>query len=246
MTWVAAAISAVGVGYSIYSSAHEKNKAKKEKKRLMAENHDFNVDPNYAKNQSLAEYMAQNGMGEQALAFYKNQNQRQLSASNQAVLDVGGGINDINRNFAASQAGLESITAKDALMKQDNLKTLMDQNVAVAGQNTMKWAIGYKNWKDQLSIATNTNAQANENIAKGVMNLGQLAANGMAQSNNGGSGSNSRTMNNNANTNTYTPSSQLFDPNFNGGNNDASQIVDWKPSYQNNPTSQYYNPEVLT
>lgn len=174
---VGGAFQGAGTLMQMRRGNEQRRGGKRDLKRLLGENHDFQIESEYNNNKDLASYMAQNGLGEQALNFYKTQNERMLSRANQVALDVGGGINAIQGNLDSSIRGLAELTVKDGMMKNDNLKLLMEQNTALAAQKTMKWAIGYKKWMDDIARARNDVDQGSQNLVKGMTNFGQTWSN---------------------------------------------------------------------
>lgn len=174
---VGAAVGILGSVYQVYSGIRDRRNAKKDMEKLMKEDHQFNVDPAYSKNRDLASYMAQQGLDDQSYQFYKTQNERALANANQASLEAGGGVNSIQKNYDTSLRGFGDLAAKNAVLKSDNLKLLMDNNVALAGQNTMQWAIDFKKWQDQNQRGINAMNTGAQNTASGLSNLGQGLSN---------------------------------------------------------------------
>lgn len=179
-TWVAAVVAGVGTGFGIYSDLHAKNQAKKDQKRLMAEQQAYQTPDGFQQNKDLASYMSQYGLDEQSLQFYKSQNERNLANANQTALELGGGINTINQNYESSIRGLGDLALKNSMMKADNLKLLMEQTSAMAGQDQMNWAINYKAWKDKMNLANNQINASNQSLANNVSNLGSILANSLS------------------------------------------------------------------
>lgn len=173
-TWVAAVVGAVGVGYGIYSDVRQKNKAKKEQKRLMAENEAYKTPDEFQQNKDLASYMAQRGLDERSLQFYKTQNERNLANANQTALELGGGVNTINQNYESSLRGLGDLAVKDGMMNNDTLKLLIEQSSALGGQRQMEWAIGYKKWKDAMNLSQNQINASNQGMVNGITSLGSI------------------------------------------------------------------------
>jgi len=173
-TWVAAVVSGVGVGYKIYSDVRQKSQTKKEQKRLMAEQPAYETPDEFKQNKDLASYMAQRGLDEQSLQFYKTQNERNLANANQTALELGGGVNTINQNYESSLRGLGALAVRDSMMKADNLKLLMENNATLGGQAQTNWAINYKQWKDAMNFSNNQINAPNQGIVDGVTSLGSI------------------------------------------------------------------------
>jgi hypothetical protein len=153
---------------------------------------DYNVQQEYFDNQGLAENMAQSGLSEEALNYYTTNAQRGLSVSIDGLLQSGGGANSIAGAIDNYNRSLSQVAAADAEMKNNNLRYLVEQNKALAGQKTMKWSLNeYEPYKDKAAAATAMQKTGTENIFNGVSQIGAAgvaASSAFNYSGSGGSG----------------------------------------------------------
>lgn len=137
----------------------------------------YNIEDEYYNNQSLAENNAQTGLSQQSLDYYGNQANRGLSAGIDATLQGGGGINSIQNLYDQYLQGGQKVAAEDSQLKNQNLKILMDQNAALAGQKTQQWVLNqYEPYKDKAQAASAAKTAATQNIFGGISGLASGAA----------------------------------------------------------------------
>ncbi|MFX1709064.1 hypothetical protein PV783_34170 [Chitinophaga sp. CC14] len=150
-------------------------------KRLAAQNQrpDFEISPEYYQNQALAQSMAQTGLPESSLQYYTSNLERGLSGTNSAALQAGGGPNAIASGFDSYRMGLGEVAARDAEMKNANIRYLIDRNRDIAEQRTMQWSLNkYEPYKDTARLASQLQAQGTENIFSGISQVGGAIAGG--------------------------------------------------------------------
>ena len=180
MSWaiIGIGVGVASTGYSIYSGARQKSKAKKELERLNREKPIETVPQDVLDNQQMAKIRAQTGLpSEQYNQAMKDIN-RQQSRSLKRATDRGMGLGlvaalDDNANRAIERLGVENAKART-----QNERVLMDVNSQIAN---WKKGIYDRNvrqvWDRNYDYNMGLQGQGNQNIANAINSAIGLAGN---------------------------------------------------------------------
>lgn len=177
---VVSGISALGkTGVGIEQLIHSKKLADANKRPT------FNIQDEYFNNRDIAENMAQHGLTDKSLDFYRTNAERGLTSGIDATLQGGGGVNQIQNLFDNETQSLNQISAKDAEQQNANIKYFMDANKDLAGQKTQAWVLNkYEPFKDKAKAAANERVAGLNNAFTGAGELAStFAAANTAQNN---------------------------------------------------------------
>jgi len=129
----------------------------------------FKIQDEYFDNDSLAESRAQSGLSDTSKDFYSSTAERGLTSGIDTTLRGGGTVNNIQNLYDSYLQGERSIAAEDDNRRIQNLKTVMDTNVELAGQKTQEWALNkYEPYKDKMKAATQEKEAGYGNLFGGL------------------------------------------------------------------------------
>jgi|688.fasta_scaffold00239_64 hypothetical protein len=161
---VVAGSLAYGVGSNI-----SKNRKAKEREQALGGKPVYNIQEPTLKNQSLAEYNAQQGLSDEAKMIYENSASRGLSDSIDALLKVGGGINSVSDLYSKYQdKGIELATLDDQIRFR-NQQLLMNQNEKMANELDKSYQINKLDpWKDEKQAIAELRTIARNDLNAGI------------------------------------------------------------------------------
>jgi hypothetical protein len=141
----------------------------------------FNIQDEYFNNVNLAENMARSGLPEASQQFYTTNAERGLSAGLDVALRTGAG--NISSLYDTYNRGISAIAARDAELRDENLKYLIGRNLELADQKTQKWVIDkYEPYKDEARAISELDAAGTSNQWNGINTItGALSAYGASQ-----------------------------------------------------------------
>jgi hypothetical protein len=160
------------MGYGAYQVGNAKKLAKQNPFP------DYTIPSEYYSNVGLAEREAQTGLSPETLAFLSQQNQQSLAASSNAILQGGGGINNIAQLYGQSNAQNAQLAQLNESLRLNKIQNLMEQKKELAGQKMYEWKLNqYDRWRDKAVAAAMMGAQGNKNIMGGIDSFGTGVAN---------------------------------------------------------------------
>lgn len=181
MSFIAAGVAVVGVGYSIYSSVHQSNLAKKAQK---AQTDAINNAPKYQvqdevyQNKNLAEGQA---FGQNRALQMQQQNvSQEASNAGAQARDVSSSTSDLLSTVAAINANknttLRGLGQDQAAVQQQNMQTLYGVNNQVIDEQDKAWNYN-QNMPYQMKIAALRDQiqTSRELSAKSADNAGSIA-----------------------------------------------------------------------
>lgn len=137
----------------------------------------------YGDNLGLAEQNASQGLSQQSLNAYNQQNQQNFASATNAILQGGGSINDIGKLYGQANTAEIGLIGQDETLRDKHLEQLYERRQEMAGQLTTKWRLDYYNrWKDQAAANAQLLNQAYklptamETMAKDVQIAGSIAS----------------------------------------------------------------------
>jgi len=166
-------------GYNAYKGKQAKNKL------ANMGSVDYEIPQGYADNVGLTASEAQSGYDPETLNKVLNQYSSNLAATNNAILQGGGGINDIAKGYGMYTDGVAKLAIQDSTLKNPKIENYLQASSTYAGQEALKWKLN-KYDKDRNDRAAamaqisgfNQGANAGVNTAiQGGMNLGQYFSN---------------------------------------------------------------------
>lgn len=163
-------------GYGAYQTSNAK--------KLASQNAfpDYVIPSQFYDNVGLLQDRAQEGISQDTLAFLAQQNQQNLAASTNAILQGGGSVNNIAALYQGNQAQNAQLAQLDEQLRLQNVNNLIESRKELAGQELYKWKINkFDRWRDKATAAAMLGAQGQKNIMGGLDSLGSAAV-GMAQS----------------------------------------------------------------
>ena len=137
----------------------------------------------YGDNLGLAEQNASQGLSQQSLNAYNQQNQQNFASATNAILQGGGSINDIGKLYGQANTAEIGLIAQNEALRDKHLEQLYERRQEMAGQLTTKWRLDYYNrWKDQAAANAMLLNQAQkmptgmETLANDVKLAGSIAS----------------------------------------------------------------------
>lgn len=132
----------------------------------------YSIQDEYYNNVGIAENLAQSGLTQESKDFYSDRAEQGLTYGVDATLRGGGGVNSIASLYNTFNEDNARIAAEDSQLKISNIKSLMEQNSALAGQKTYKWAIDeYEPYKDNSKAAASAIASGNASMWNGLSGM---------------------------------------------------------------------------
>jgi hypothetical protein len=181
LSWASVAVSAVGVGSSIYKGL-KANSADKAAAREGAslKRPFYQIPEEYIQNRNILGQQAQGGLSADEKNYMGEQRERGLSSSLEALKQTGGGPNDfaqLNQVFGDS---LKSQAALDAQLHMKNIEFFTNANKDLAGQKATAFGINeLQPYESKLKEIQDRRiaAQTNENnaIDEGIGSLSAVA-----------------------------------------------------------------------
>lgn len=173
--WASLILGLAQMGYGAYKTSQAK------KAYNSISDAPYNISSLYADNVGLSESRAQTGWSADSTNFYTNQLQQGLQASNSAMLQAGGGINDLAKSYATFTTGIKSFALEGDQMKSKNIAQLISDRSALAREQTQQWAINkYKKMQDQKAAAAlmfqNAQSTTNSGMNTALQGASQLGS----------------------------------------------------------------------
>lgn len=173
MVWGAVIGGILGLGKMAYG-AYQTKKAKDAAGIAPT----YNISDQYYNNVGLAQSeLSQGGFSADTLNALYQANQQNLAASTNAILQSGGGANDIASLYRASAQANAALALPDQQLKMAKVQNLMEQRLNLAGQEIIQWRTNqYNRWKDKAKAAALLGAMGNQNIMGGIDQIGSSVA----------------------------------------------------------------------
>ena len=148
----------------------------------------YSIQNEYYDNVDIASYLAQQGLTQESKNYYDNAANRGLSRATDVSLQTGGGINSFANIYDTYLQGQYKVAAEDSQLQTQNYQNLIQQNLNLAGQETMKWSINeLEPYKDRMKAAAAAADASAKNIFGGinsVIGAGATAATALSQEKN--------------------------------------------------------------
>lgn len=171
--WGAIIGGILGLGKMAYG-AYQRKKAKDEAGAAPM----YQIGDQYYNNVGLAQSeLSQGGFSADALNALYQANQQNLAASTNAILQSGGGANDIASLYRNAAQANVALALPDQQLRMSKVQNLMEQRLNLAGQEILKWRTNqYNRWKDKAQAAAMLGAMGNQNIMSGLDQFGASAS----------------------------------------------------------------------
>lgn len=159
-------------GYGAYQTSNAK--------KLASQNAfpDYVIPSQFYDNVGLLQNRAQEGISQDTLAFLAQQNQQNLAASTNAILQGGGSVNNIAALYQGNQAQNAQLAQLDEQLRLQNVNNLIESRKELAGQELYKWKINkFDRWRDKATAAAMLGAQGQKNIIGGIDMFATSSAN---------------------------------------------------------------------
>ena len=169
--------TAVNIGRAFGAGAQEK-KDKEELARLAKPF--YKIQDEFYGNRNSALESAQSGLTQDSKDYYTDQVSRGLGTGISAVLQGGGGPNDIARLLDSYNSGIKSVAVEDSERKVDNIRYFHRMNNELAGEKIKQWTINeyqpYQNKLKELTQRIAADKQNKFNAIQGAIGSGQAVA----------------------------------------------------------------------
>lgn len=160
-------IAAAGALYTIGSGIAQKAKANKIRRQNVRPQ--FQIQPEYQRNVSLAQSMAQEGLPQATQQFYQTQAERGLQSANDVALQTGQGVNAIAGNLDVYNQGIQRLAAQSGLLRNENIRYLIDQQTRLAEERQKEFAINqYAPFQERAREAAAMTNAGSQNINTGI------------------------------------------------------------------------------
>ena len=171
--WGAIIGGVLGLGKMAYG-AYQAKKAKDAAGKAPT----FSISDQYYNNVGLAQSeLSQGGFSADALSALYQANQQNLAASTNAILQSGGGANDIASLYRNAAQANAALALPDQQLRMAKVQNLMENRLNLAGQEIIQWRTNqYNRWKDKAQAAAMLGAMGNQNIMSGLDQFGASAA----------------------------------------------------------------------
>jgi hypothetical protein len=136
--WGAIIQLALGLGTAGYN-AYKKKQAQNKLDNL-AKN-DYQTPQEYYDILGLAQSEAQTGYSPETLQSIQDQYNQNLTSSNQAILQGGGGINDISKNYSVYTDSVAKLGVADDTLSNAKMQNLYQATATIAGQKALEWKL---------------------------------------------------------------------------------------------------------
>lgn len=176
MSWASVAISAGTLIAGAASKAHQNNLAKKKEKEAGARPV-YNIPNPTIKNQYAIENNAQQGLSDESKLMYQQNADRSISASLDALLKSGGGVNSISDLFEKNQNSNIELAMINDKARFVNQQLLYNQNNLMSDQLDKKYQLNSLDpWKDAQQAAAEFRARGQADMQAGVAMAGSAFA----------------------------------------------------------------------
>lgn len=167
---------AVGLGTAIYGAA-QKAKYQRQQAALASRRPQYQINPEEANMESLAESRAGQGLSDEARAQLNSNTAQNFAASTGAALRGGADANSIGNIASGTQNAYNQTALYDDQMRLQNLSSLQNEWARMSANRDKQWQINQEEpWKDNMT-ATNLQLQgANNTIMSGVNAVGSAGA----------------------------------------------------------------------
>lgn len=156
----------LGLGQAGYSS-YKKNQAQKKLDQMPSVN--YAIPQGYADNLGLTAQQAETGFDPQSLETILNQYQQNFTASNSAILQGGGGFNDISKNYGVLTDAIAKVGVADSTLKNTKIENYLQASSTYAGQEALKWKLNkYDKDRNDRAAATALISGYNQSTNKGL------------------------------------------------------------------------------
>lgn len=172
MALLAAGLVTAGIGaYKAIKGASDTAAAKK--RALYNIRPNFDISPEYFTNRNIAGSLAGQGLTSDATSYYGDQASRGLGSSIGALLQTGGGINNIQDLYDKFDNNNRAIATQDSEQKVANIKNLMLANNQLADQRTQKWVLDkLQPFQDEAKSISAQKAQGAGEVNSGLNTIG--------------------------------------------------------------------------
>lgn len=163
-------------GYGAYKAGQAK--------KLASQNAfpDYVIPSQFYDNVGFPQNRAQEGISQDTLAFLAQQQQQNLAASTNAILQGGGSVNNIAALYQGANAQNAQLSQLDEQLRLQNVNNLIEARKELAGQELYKWKINkYDQWRNKAVAAAMLGAQGQKNTMGGLDSMGSALV-GAAQS----------------------------------------------------------------
>lgn len=233
--WGAIISGILGLGQMGYG-AYQKSKAKKW--ALSHPQPEYKTPSLYYDNLGLAEQQAQTGFTPETLNFLSQTMQQNQAQATNAVLQAGGGVNNVAQIYGNTNNSLKALGVEDEKLRLAKINQLYEARKDLAGQKMMEWKLNFfDKWKNEAAANAikmdNSNQMMNNGMNTTISAIGQGADYYSSQNK----------MNNNNDLLVQQPPQQNYMP---GNNASQYESADWMqgtninqqpPSIYNSPTS---------
>jgi hypothetical protein len=180
LTPIGAGIDAAAGIYSLISGIGQKARGK----RLAEENIRpiYEIPKEIQANQQLAQLYANQGMpAEQLSQAQRNIQQNQAVASNLASTQRGGALAGAGAIQAGSNQATNELAAQSAMMRMQNIRSLMSANQTLAGYRDKAFDYNQaQKYQEQAAAARALQGEGAQNIAGGLSTIGGAALTGLS------------------------------------------------------------------
>jgi len=167
--------AAVGVAQMV-QAGKQNREAKKLQKNFV--NPTYQIAKPILDNQALAESRAGQGLSDAALSVYRDNVNRSMTASIDAILRGGGNVNSISDLNDASEDNFAQIALLEEEVRMKNTQTYLAQNERLAAELDKQFQINeYAPAQDKKQLIAALRQQANDNKWKGINTIGSAVGN---------------------------------------------------------------------
>lgn len=164
--WGAIISGILGLGQMGYG-AYQKSKAKKW--ALSHPQPEYKTPSLYYDNLGLAEQQAQTGFTPETLNFLSQTMQQNQAQATNAVLQAGGGVNNVAQIYGNTNNSLRALGVEDEKLRLAKINQLYEARKDLAGQKMMEWKLNFfDKWKNEAAANAIKMGNANESINSGL------------------------------------------------------------------------------
>lgn len=175
MTIAAAAQAGAGIIQGVVG-AFQKGKAKRmarANKRPV-----YSIQKGITDNQALIESRAGQGISDASRQFLRQDSERGLTSSIDAILAGGGSVNNISDLYGNYQTGISKMALVDEEMRTKNIQNMIAQNNTMAAEQDKAWQVNvYAPYADKAQAAAALSKQGTDNMWKGINSVIGAGAN---------------------------------------------------------------------
>jgi hypothetical protein len=129
----------------------------------------YKIQDPVLENQAIAESRAGQGISDASRQELKQESERGLTSSIDAILSGGGSVNNIADLYSNFQGGVSKMALLDEEMRTRNIQNLISQNNTLAAEKDKEWQVNvFAPYADKAQAAAALTKQGSDNIWKGV------------------------------------------------------------------------------